>query len=151
MSRATLKSVDFSVKILISCYCLTAKMIISLKLPLETRVSIESWGSEQGQGQCLGSGLRVEVRVNVQGQGYCLGLGLALSVRVSASDQVRVKVRTHQGQRSERPKKTTSSFEIYCMNQYLNQVIEQCHTEHCLRHVNKTACEIWSISGKVHF
>ena len=25
------------------------------------------------------------------------------------------------------------------------------HAEHCLTHVNKTVCEIWSVSDKVHF
>ena len=79
--------------------------------------------SARNQGQHLGSGLWVEVRVNpkgqvyclgfrasVQGQGYCLGLALALIVRVSTSDQVRVKVRTRQGQRSVRPRETISTF-----------------------------------------
>ena len=28
---------------------------------------------------------------------------------------------------------------------------EKKHAEHCLRHVNKTTCKIWSISDKVHF
>ena len=31
------------------------------------------------------------------------------------------------------------------------QTLGKKHAEHCLTHVNKTACEIWSVFDKVHF
>ena len=62
----------------------------------------------------LGSGLWVELRVNVQAYGYCLGLGLALRFRRELrSGHVRVN--------GVRPKETIS----FCTNRYLNKVDEQ--------------------------
>ena len=113
------------------------------QVAVEFRVKSSQFCQSQGQDYRLkpGLALKVRVRVNVQGQGYCLGLVLVLSVRISASDQFRVKVRMHQGQRSVRPRKTISSFEIYCMNRYLNQVNEWC-LEREVEHFEKLAMSV---------
>ena len=42
-------------------------------------------------------------------------------------------------------------FFAYVISQKRKQTSGKKHVEHCLTHVNKTACEIWSISDKVHF
>ena len=42
-------------------------------------------------------------------------------------------------------------FFAYIISQKGSKLQGKKHAEHCLTHLNKTACEIWSVSDKVHF
>ena len=42
-------------------------------------------------------------------------------------------------------------FFAYVISQKGSKLQGKKHAEHCLRHLNKTACEIWSVFDKVLF
>ena len=46
-----------------------------------------------------------------------------------------------------------NKYRVFCIRNISKtmQTSGKKHAEHCLAHVNKTACEIWSVFDKVHF
>ena len=48
---------------------------------------------------------------------------------------------------------TWQQIQVFCISNIskTEQTSARKHAEHCLTHPNKTACEIWSVFGKVYF